>query len=219
MLDGGAGVTVDNVGLRGCAGFIFSSISSSVMQESFARTNTRLIIMQFGGNALPGITSTSGISRYMDRLRKQFVYFNKVAPEAKILFIGPSDMGKSENGEIITWPRLEELNDSLKALSLKNGAAYWDTFNVMGGNGSMKRWVKHNPPYAGPDYIHFTNKGAEYIGDALSKSFLLYYDFYKIRQDMTDKAVLDYMNMLSDSLGTPKVLSGGLEEHAYALGE
>ena len=41
---------------------------------------------------------------------------------------------------------------------------------MMGGVGSMKQWVKHSPPLAGPDHVHFTTKGAEYVGDAL-KSF------------------------------------------------
>ncbi len=209
LLDGGSGVTVDNAGLRGCAGFIFSSITPAVMKDSFAATDTRLILMQFGGNAIPGIYSKKAISAYAGRIVKQFDYFKKVAPKAKILFIGPSDMGKSVDGEIVSWPLLKEMNDSLKASCLNNGVAYWDTFNVMGGAGSMKRWVAHNPPYAGPDYIHFTNKGAEHIGNALARSFLLYDDFYDLRQQLSDKAVMDYMNMLSDSSGDQSALPGG----------
>ena len=209
LLDGGSGVTVDNAGLRGCAGFIFSSITPAVMKESFAATDTRLILMQFGGNAIPGIYSKKAISAYAGRIVKQFDYFKKVAPKAKILFIGPSDMGKSVDGEIVSWPLLKEMNDSLKASCLNNGVAYWDTFNVMGGAGSMKRWVAHNPPYAGPDYIHFTNKGAEHIGNALARSFLLYDDFYDLRQQLSDKAVMEYMNMLSDSSGDQSALPGG----------
>ena len=46
----------------------------------------------------------------------------------------------------------------------------------------MISWVDHNPPLASPDYIHFTTKGAERVGDALSKSLLTYYDFYRLRK-------------------------------------
>ena len=201
MLDGkDGGVTVDNVALRGCAGFIFSSINPQVMKESFDKTDTRLIIMQFGGNAMPGIASRKAISSYVRKIVMQFDYFKKVAPQARLMFIGPADMCKSVDGNLMTWPLLPQLNDSLKVNCLKNGVAYWDTFNVMGGPGSMKKWVSHNPPLAGPDHIHFTHKGALEIGNALAWSFLLYHDFYKLRQELSDEAVGRYLRDLRDSL-------------------
>lgn len=194
------GVTVDNVALRGCAGFIFSSINRQVMRESFAKTDTRLIILQFGGNAMPGIASKKAISSYVRKIVMQFDYFKEVAPEARLMFIGPADMCKSEDGNLITWPLLPQLNDSLKVNCLKNGVAYWDTFNVMGGPGSMRKWVSHVPALAGPDHIHFTHKGALEIGNALAKSFILYHDFYKLRQELSDEAVGMYLRDLRDSL-------------------
>ena len=200
MLDGKGGVTVDNVALRGCAGFIFSSINRQVMKESFAKTDTRLIILQFGGNAMPGMASKKAISSYVRKIVMQFDYFKEVAPQARLMFIGPADMCKSEDGNLITWPLLPQLNDSLKVNCLKNGVAYWDTFNVMGGPGSMRKWVSHNPALAGPDHIHFTHKGALEIGNALAKSFILYHDFYKLRQELSDEAVGIYLRDLRDSL-------------------
>ena len=74
------------------------------------------------------------------------------------------------------------------------------TFNVMGGPGSMRKWVSHNPALAGPDHIHFTHKGALEIGNALAKSFILYHDFYKLRQELSDEAVGIYLRDLRDSL-------------------
>ena len=154
----------------------------------------------FGGNAMPGIASKKAISFYVRKIVMQFDYFKEVAPEAQLMFIGPADMCKSEDGNLITWPLLPQLNDSLKVNCLKNGVAYWDTFNVMGGPGSMRKWVSHNPALAGPDHIHFTHKGALEIGNALAKSFILYHDFYKLRQELSDEAVGIYLRDLRDSL-------------------
>lgn len=212
MLDGKGGVAVDNVALRGCAGFIFSSINRNVMRQSFARTDTRLIILQFGGNAMPGIASKKAISAYVKKIVMQFDYFKEVAPQAKLMFIGPADMCKSEDGNLITWPLLSQLNDSLKVNSLQNGVAYWDTFSVMGGPGSMKEWVNHKPALAGPDYIHFTHQGALEIGNALARSFLLYHDFYKLRQELTDEAVGIYLQNLRDSLNARSVVRDTLTD-------
>ena len=193
-LDGGPGVTVDNVAMRGCSGNIFTSIDSTVMRQSFDKTGTRLILLQFGGNAMPGIGSKKAISIYLDKMVRQFDYFKKVAPGAKQLFVGPADMSKSVNGSLVTWPLLPELNDSLKTRCLANGVAYWDTFNMMGGSGSMREWVNHNPPLAGPDYIHFTTRGASEVGSALAKSLLVYDDFRRLRSTLPEEAVREYIS-------------------------
>ena len=176
--DGPFGVTVDNIPLRGCSGTIFTRISKPLMEESLSLEDVRLIILQFGGNYMPVARSTKVIEQYQEQISRQISYFQEVAPEAKILFIGPSDMGKSVNGRIVTWPRLPEVVDSLKATALRSGAAYWDLYRMMGGENSMGQWVKHVPPYAGPDHIHFTPAGARKVGEAFSQSLLTYYDYY-----------------------------------------
>ena len=99
---------------------------------------------------------------------------------------------------------LPELNDSLRVMSQRNHVAYWDMFNVMGGEGSMAQWVKHNPPLAGPDYIHFTFRGAQEIGSYLARSFTTYYDFYKLRKHVPSDKVIEFVNLndTEDSIRT-----------------
>ena len=196
LLDGDAGVAVDNVALRGCSGNIFTRVNEANMRQSFDLLNTRLIIMQFGGNRMPDISgSLKNISPYIAELEKQIQYMKRVAPKATLLFIGPADMGKRYNGKMGTWKNLPELNDSLRFMALRNDVAYWDMFHVMGGEGSMAQWVKHSPPYAGPDYVHFTFKGAQEIGTNLAKSFTTYYDFYKLRQHVPSDKVIEFINL------------------------
>ena len=180
--DGVSGVAVDNIPLRGCSGTIFSGISKPLMAESLALENVGLIILQFGGNYMPVAHTSERISNYCKMIAGQIQYFHKLAPDAKILFIGPSDMGTSRGGRIVTRPRLPEMVDSLKATALRNDAAFWDLFSMMGGENSMREWVKHTPPLAGADYTHFTPLGAQKVGEALSQSFLTYYDYYRLRK-------------------------------------
>ena len=188
------GVTVDNVALRGCAGNIFTTIAPQVMEEGLARSDVRLILLQFGGNAMPSIASDKGVSLFVKKIVAQFDYFRTVAPDAKLLFVGPADMCKSVNGKLVSWPRLRMLNDSLRVHCLENGVAYWDTFGMMGGEGSMFHWVHHKPPLAGPDHIHFTHRGAAEVGSALARSLLTYYDFFRLRRDLPEAAVQEYMD-------------------------
>ena len=199
LLDGEPGVAIDNVALRGCTGTIFTRINEETLRQSFELLGTRLIIMQFGGNRMPGISSSKSINKsinsYMVELEKQINYMKRVAPKATLLFIGPADMGKSYNGKMGTWKGLPELNDSLRVMALRNEVAYWDMFHVMGGEGSMAQWVKHRPALAGPDYVHFTLAGAQEIGSDLAKSFTTYYDFYKLRQRVPSEKVIEFVNL------------------------
>ena len=192
--DGSSGVAVDNIPLRGCSGTIFHRISKPLMTDCFALTDTRLIILQFGGNYMPVARNTKVIEQYQEQIAREIQYFHEVAPQAKILFIGPSDMGKSVKGRIVTWPNLPTLVDSLKSTALANDAAYWDLFRMMGGENSMVQWVKHRPAYAGPDYIHFTSEGARKVGDALSQSILTCYNFYQLRKTYPARKVEEAMH-------------------------
>ena len=188
--DGAAGVTVDNIPLRGSTGHILTRIDKELMKESFDLDDTRLVILQFGGNFVPAAGSSQAISGYMDDVREQIAYFKEAAPDAKILFIGPSDMAVStEDGRIVSYRRLPEVVDSLKTVSLANGVAYWDLYRMMGGKNSMAQWVRHYPAYAGPDYVHFTPAGARLVGETLSRSLLTYYDFYDLRKTLPSAVV------------------------------
>ena len=58
----------------------------------------------------------------------------------------------------------------------------------------MRQWVNHNPPLGGPDYIHFTSRGADEVGSSLAKALLFYYDFYHLRKKLPEDGVNEYMD-------------------------
>ncbi len=190
-VEGTSGVCVTNVPMRGCSGTIFTRMDSSTLANAYQTMNVKLIILQYGGNMMPQINSQKAIDAYMERLAKQIKFIQHCNPQAKILFIGPSDMSKRINGKMQTYPYLPDMNEALKKTALANGAAYWDMFHVMGGENSMVSWVKHSPAWAGGDYVHFTEKGANEIAQILANSFLTHYEFYRLRKtcpkDMIDK--------------------------------
>jgi lysophospholipase L1-like esterase len=181
-MEGKSGITVDNVPLRGCSGTIFTRIDSLTLAQCYEKMNVGMIILQFGGNMMPQINSQKQIDKYMELIAKQIRYLKRLSPDAMIMFIGPSDMSKRINGKMQTYPYLPALNESLKETVTKNNGVYWDMFNVMGGENSMISWVKHSPAWAGSDYIHFTEAGANQIAVTLSDAFLVHYKFYATRK-------------------------------------
>ncbi|OQA86441.1 MAG: hypothetical protein BWY27_01152 [Bacteroidetes bacterium ADurb.Bin234] len=194
-MSGKKGVTLSNVPMRGCSGTIFTRIDSANLTQSYKQMNVALIILQFGGNMMPQINGQKAIERYMKNISRQIQYLKRVNPKAEILFIGPSDMAKRVDGKLQTYPYLPELNDALRETVLKNGAAYWDLFNVMGGKNAMIQWVKHQPAWAGPDYVHFTEAGAYEIAQILSNSFLIHYDFYALRKSQNSELIDKFMQL------------------------
>lgn len=181
QLDGMKGVSLDNVPMRGCSGTIFTQIDAQTIAPFFQHEHVGLIILQYGGNSVPGCSGASSISSYMKSLRRQIALFRRVAPKAKMLFIGPADMATRIGGEMKTYEVLPQMVDSLRQMSLQEGIAFWDMFNAMGGKGSIVKWYRATPQLAGADFVHFTPKGAQKMADMLYGTLQLYYRFYRLR--------------------------------------
>lgn len=161
------GVLVDNIPMRGCSGTFFTRMDSQPLQDYFYHTNTRLVILQFGGNMIPQSSTKSIINGYVKNLRQQVRHLRACAPQASILFVGPSDMSTRINGQMDTYPMLPYLDSQLKKMSQEEQIAYWSIYDAMGGRGSMITWVENG--LAGSDYVHFTRTGASKIGEMLGK--------------------------------------------------
>ena len=173
LLETPTGVMVDNIPMRGCSGNIFTRIDSVQLRDFYRDTNTRLIILQFGGNMIPQTENPSTISGYVrSTLRQQVRYIRACAPQASILFIGPSDMSTRIDGEMTTYPLVPYMDRLLRKMAAEEQIAYWSMYDAMGGKDSMVRWVENG--LAGSDYVHFTRSGANNIGKKLYNWLMSY---------------------------------------------
>jgi lysophospholipase L1-like esterase len=159
--------------MRGCSGNIFTKIDSVALADFYRKTNTRLIILQFGGNMIPQTENPATISGYVrSTLRQQVRYLRACAPQASILFIGPSDMSTRIDGEMKTYPLVPYMDRLLKQMAEEEHIAYWSIYDAMGGQNSMVKWVEVG--LAGSDYVHFTRSGAKKIGRLLYEWLMAY---------------------------------------------
>ena len=163
-------VIVYNIAMRGCTGIIFTDIDSTQLATFYRETNTRLIIMQFGGNAIPFNEQPSTTAGTVQSLRKQVRYLRQCAPEASIIFVGPGDMLTLIDGEATTYPLLPYMDRLLRKMAAEEHIAYFSLYEMMGGKDSMLRWQKNG--WAGSDGVHFTRRGAEIAGEKLSEYIL-----------------------------------------------
>ena len=175
LMDTKHGVAMDNIPMRGCSGTNFTAMNDEQMRRFNEEENVRMIFLQYGGNSVPVIKNLSHVSNYCAAMRKQINHMQSLAPKAKIVFIGPSDMGRR------THSMIPHLVDSLISTANSCGAAYWDIYGAMGGKHSMASWVKSG--LAASDHIHFSTRGSRLMASRLAESFRLYYDYYLWRKE------------------------------------
>ncbi|MCF6353479.1 MAG: GDSL-type esterase/lipase family protein [Cyclobacteriaceae bacterium] len=173
--ESGSGVIVDNIPLRGASGTLFRRISSTQLGKQYAAEPIRLVILQFGGNSVPYIDTKERAKKFGNYLKSNIRYLQSLLPKASFVLIGPSDMATKVKGDFVTYPMLETIRNEVQKAAFERGVAYYDMYEVMGGENSMKDWVTADPPLAGGDYVHFTTKGANKMSklfyDALLKDF------------------------------------------------
>ena len=100
-------------------------------------------------------------------------------PDAALLVMGPLDAAERVDDGLRTRPAIPKLVEAQRRAALANGAAFWDTFAVMGGEGSMARWVKNR--VGSSDLVHPSWGGAVFLGNELSRSMLSGFEAHQER--------------------------------------
>ncbi|PQJ75887.1 lipase [Polaribacter gangjinensis] len=158
-LDGSKGISMDNVAMRGASGTVFAAMDSENFAQMYQQLQPKVLIFQFGGNTVPYLKDSSSVRNYAANLQNHLNWTRSKTNNASVIFIGPSDMTTTDNGELVTYKLLPYLNKVLKDTCFENGIAYWSMFEAMGGINSMKHWVDQK--LAASDYTHFSPSGTK----------------------------------------------------------
>ena len=182
LLDDGPGLAVDNIPMRGCSGQQFTLVPVDKLTAAYEQMDVGLIILQFGGNSVPYLKTGKQISTYCQSLGRQIDHLHLCCPAAKLLFVGPSDMSTRLRGQLQTYPVIPQLIDSLAATAVAHGAAFWSIYHAMGGQNTMPEWSRQG--LAGQDYIHFSQRGADLMGDRLAQALDNSYTLFRLERRM-----------------------------------
>lgn len=183
------GVHVDNVAMRGASGMVFSQLDVDQFKSHLERESYSLIILQYGGNAVPYLKDESHAKRFARSAARQINHIKSLYPKAAIIYVGPSDMARKNGLNMESYPLIKPFKQALRSEVLSRGAVYWDLYEVMGGEGSMVRWVEREPAFAVNDYIHFTPKGAQWVGNRLGEMVEYAHDNYRAEKErLAEKA-------------------------------
>lgn len=178
-----SGVLVDNLSVRGSGGLFFGRFDLSLTSQMYKLMNVRLILLQFGGNAIGG--DSSNIAHYAKSLGNQMKYLKNICPYAEIILIGPADMSEKDKNSYVTRPLLPFLVEEIKKAAFANNCAFWNMYEAMGGENSMPSWVFHDPPLAEKDFIHFTPQGAKIVAQMFYKALIVEYNEFVQKQNVS----------------------------------
>lgn len=166
-IDGTKGISVDNFGIRGHSGNGLLKIEKSLLAKEIKQSNTRLVILQFGANTIPGVTSKKMLDYVAKEFSRLFNKFKQANDDLSILVIGVGDMATKIDGEYTSYPMIPDIRDAIKNAALESGCAYFDLYEFMGGKDAILAWSKKG--LASKDG-HFSPRGQQIVADEIFKS-------------------------------------------------
>ncbi len=136
--------------------------------------NPDLVVINYGTNE--SIFPEYIEKEYPDELRKVVARIRAALPEASLLIMSPMDRGVMEGGEIVTPPALEKLIDVQQQIATESGCAFFNTFEAMGGAGTMGRWYHEQPRLVSADFMHPLPQGAAKVGALFEQAIVAAYE-------------------------------------------
>ncbi len=180
LLKDSPGVEYSSMGVNGAAITILArNVGEEHWGEQLRHVKPNLVVINYG-------TNESVYAKYVDtafehELVRAVKRVRKAVPEAAILIMSPMDRGERlPSGEIGTVAPMSRLVALEQRVASEYGCAFFNTFEAMGGPGTMGRWYLAEPRMVGADLIHPMPSGAKIVGNLLYKSLQDGYRKYKL---------------------------------------
>jgi lysophospholipase L1-like esterase len=183
-----SGVLYDSLGLNGASTTVLSrGFDHTAWAAELKHAAPALVVINYG-------TNESSFGSFVDKqyegeLRIAIQRVRNALPNVSILVMSPMDRGeRSGIDQIDTMGTIPRIVAIQKRVAADTHCAFFDTFNAMGGDGTMSRWYNGNPRLVSADLIHPTPQGAGIIAQVFVKNLIEGYDIYKARQSGTPQA-------------------------------
>jgi len=177
------GVVYDALGANGARVKLLEAMNPDHWTEQMQLRKPALVVLQYGTNE-----TAWGFDESYEKVLTGIVdRIKAAAPDASILILAPLDRAERAGAALKTMAVIPKLVQAQKNVARDQKIAFWNTFEAMGGEGSMGKWVKANPQLAGWDLTHPTPEGAELIGGMLYSAIVAGYQAYAATHDGAPK--------------------------------
>jgi lysophospholipase L1-like esterase len=143
-----------------------------------------LIVFLLGGNDTlrhnQDLSPSRPMTPYRDEYTAVLKKFHGARPEASCLVMSVTDHADSVSPGVVKTrsvvPRMVEVQ---REVAKEQGCAFFNTFEAMGGEGSIYRWSRKKPAWANGDYAHLVTLGQEAVAQYLVDAILHGYANYR----------------------------------------
>ncbi len=171
------GVVLDAIGIQGCRIRFLDQSDDAHFAEQLRLRDPSLTVFEYGMNE-----SEDGelypLDQYEATMKAVLVQVKAALPRSSCLLVGPLDRVDKRGDTFTGRPVIPKLAAIQRRVAGEVGCAYWDTFNAMGGTGSMGTWFQRGLGSA--DYAHPSSAGAEVLGNWV---YLALMQAYEERRD------------------------------------
>jgi len=184
----GPGVVYDSLGLNGASITVLSRMfNADHWAAELRERDPQLVIINYGTNEAD---FTAFIERqYEGELREAIRRVRHALPDASILVMSPMDRGyRAEDGQIETMPNIPRIVAIQQRVARETGCGFFNTFEAMGGEGTIARWYNGQPRLVSGDFIHPTPGGGKLIASIFAREIGFGLNRFKLRQMLQSSA-------------------------------
>ena len=167
----GPGIIYDSLGLNGAQVQVaLRYFEPKQWAEELQHENPDLVVINYGTNES---VYPAYIERYYENeLRALIGRVRAAVPRASMLIMSPMDRGVREEGRIVTPDVLPRIVEIQAKVARETGCAFFNTFQAMGGAGTMAKWYASEPRLVSADFMHPLPGGAAIVGRLLNAALV-----------------------------------------------
>lgn len=169
------GVVLDALGIQGARIRFLDKQDDAHWAQQLRTRNPDLIVFQFGANE-----SADGFAYSMEdyhrTMKEVLAQAQRAVPEAGCLVLAAMDRARKEGKQLITVPIIPHIVQEQEATAREVGCAFFNTYEAMGGRGSMAQWVRRGLGQS--DLTHPSGYGAEVLGNWIYQALMEGYNAF-----------------------------------------
>jgi hypothetical protein len=169
------GVVLDAIGVQGARIRFLDKQDDQHWAEQLAHRAPDLLVFHFGANESADGVAYS-MADYHRTMKDVLLQARRALPGASCLILSAMDRARKEDAGVVTVPAIPRIVLEQRSTASEVGCAFWDTFQAMGGRGSMARWLRQGLGQA--DLTHPSAEGAELLGSWLYQALMQGYRAY-----------------------------------------
>jgi lysophospholipase L1-like esterase len=160
------GVVLDTLGINGARLTTPLAWDEAAWVRELSRRSPSLVILEYGTNESGDFIIDP--AQYVARMRRMMARIHKASPGADCVVLAPTDRAD-------TLEKTPRVRDALRAAAKDSRCMFWDTYEAMGGKGSILAWRSATPPRAARDGVHLNARGYRELGEKLTADLMAGY--------------------------------------------